>query len=98
MSVVQVGKEAVSTFAAGDGTIGLTATQLTPGGQVSKNVVVRANAGNTGTIMVGSSAVSVPNGFVLAAGAQTPPIYVDDLGKIWLIGSAAAQGYSWISS
>lgn len=98
MPVIDIAKEAISTFAAGDGTIGTTPGKLTPGGQVNKHVVVRANAGNTSVIMVGTSALAAPNGFVLAAGEQTPPIYVDDLGKIWLVGGAAAQGFSWIAS
>ncbi len=95
--VVQIGKEAVATFAAGDGTVGTAAAQL-PGGAVLKHVVVRANAGNSNVIMVGQSAAAVPNGFVLAAGEQTPPIYVDDLSKVWLLGGAASQGFSWIAS
>lgn len=98
MPVIDIAKEAISTFAAGDGTIGLTPTQLTPGGQVNKHVVVRANGGNSNVIMVGPSAAAVGAGFVLAAGNQTPPIYVDDLSKVWLLGGAAAQGYSWIAS
>ena len=55
MNVVQIGKEAVASFAAGDGTVGATPATLTPGGAVNKHVVVRANAGNTNVIMVGPS-------------------------------------------
>ena len=97
MPAIDIAKEAMATFAAGDGTVGTSPAAL-PGGQSNKHVVVRANAGNTNVIMVGPSALAVPSGFVLAAGEQTPPIYVDDLGKIWLVGSAASQGFSWIAS
>ena len=95
--ITQIGKEAVAGFAAGDGTVDQVALQL-DGGEVLKHVVVRANGGNSGVIMVGHSANAVANGFVLAHGEQTPPIYVNDRKKIWLIGSADGQGFSWISS
>jgi hypothetical protein len=97
VSVVDIGKEAVAGFAAGDGTVGTTAAQL-PDHQVLKHVVVRANGGNANIVMVGHSHDAVATGFVLAAGEQTPPIYVDDLGKVWVQGGAASQGYSWICS
>lgn len=98
MNVVQIGKEAVASFAAGDGTVGATPATLTPGGAVNKHVVVRANSANTDVIMVGHSAQAVANGFVLKAGDQTPPIYVDDLAKVWLLGAASNPGFSWIAS
>lgn len=95
--VVQIGKEAVASFQAGDGTVGVSPAAL-PGGAVLKHVVVRANGANTNVIMVGHSSDAVANGFVLAKGEQTPPIYVDDLSKVWLQGGAASQGFSWIAS
>lgn len=95
--VVQIGKESLADFAAGDGIVGTAAAQL-PGRTVVKHVVVRANGGNSNVVMVGNSAAQAAIGFVLAAGEQTPPIYIDDLSKIWVIGGAATQGYSWIAS
>jgi hypothetical protein len=97
MSVVEIVKESLPSWAAGDGTVGTAPIQL-PDFPSLKNVVVRANGGNTNVIMVGHSAAAVPSGFVLAAGEQTPPIYIDDLAKVWLIGGAASQGYSWIAN
>ncbi len=95
--ITQIGKESLATFAAGDGTVGLSAAQL-PGREVLKHVVVRANGGNANVIMVGHSADAVGTGFILSAGQMTPPIYVDDLSKIWVVGGAASQGFSWIAS
>ena len=92
---IDIGKESLPSFAAGSGSVGTSAAQL-PGGLVNKHVVIRADSGNGNVVMVGQSAATVASGFVLAAGEQTPPIYVDDLGKLWVKGGAAAQAYSWL--
>lgn len=97
MGTVQIGKESLAEFATGSGTIGTAADKL-PGREVRKHVVVRANGGNGNVVMVGHSADAVANGFILSAGQMTPPIYIDDLSKIWVLGGAASQGYSWIAS
>lgn len=94
----ELGKESVASFAAGDGTVGTSSAVQLPGRTVLKHVVVRANGGNTNIVMVGHSEATVAAGFVLAAGEETPPIYVDDLSKIWVLGGAASQGFSWIAS
>jgi len=95
--ITAIGKEAVAGFMAGDGSVDTSAIQL-PGAEVMKHVVVRANGGNSNIIMVGHSKDAVASGFILSAGQMTPPIYVDDRKKVWLIGSADGQGFSWISS
>ncbi len=67
------------------------------GRDLRKYVMVRANGANTNVIMVGHSADAVSDGFILSAGQQSPPIYVDNLNKVYLLGGAAGQGYSWIA-
>lgn len=89
--------EAVSEFRSGSGVVGVTA-QAIGTGQVRKHVVIRANGGNTGTISIGTTKINAVDGFILAAGNQTPPIYVEDLSKVFIVGSAANQGYSWLAS
>lgn len=96
MSTVNISKESVAGFNAGTGVVGTTAAVLAESYPVQKHVVVRAHAGNTGTISVAPTASAA--GFVLAAGETSPAIYVDDVAKVWLTGSDVDQGYSWISS
>lgn len=67
------------------------------GGEAKKYVVIRANGANANVITVGHSVADVGNGFILSAGQQSPPIYVDNLNKVYLVGGAADQGYSWIA-
>jgi len=67
------------------------------GWPVKKYVMLRANGANGNVIMVGHSAAEVGDGFILSAGQQSPPVYVDDLAKIYIVGGAADQGYSYIA-
>jgi hypothetical protein len=67
------------------------------GDEVNKYVVVRANGANTGIILIGTTVANVGDGFILSAGQISPPIYVDQLNKVYLVGGAAGQGYSWIA-
>lgn len=97
MGTVDIGKEALDRFAAGSGTIGTTPDHL-PDGLVCKHVVVRANGGNAGIVIVGHSQEAVADGFILSAGQMTPPVHVNDRNKVWLVADQAGQGYSWISS
>jgi hypothetical protein len=97
MSVVNVAKESVAGFNAGNGTVGTSPQALvTSPWTVQKHVVVRADPANTGTVKVGPNLGSASAGFVLPAGQETPPIYVDDLSKVFVIGSAAGQNYSFV--
>lgn len=99
MSVVQVGRETnPDGFYAANGTVGTTPAQASIGTPVLKHVVVRANTGNSNTIKVAGSSAGTATGFILAAGETSPPIYVDDVNKVWLVGGAASQGYSWIAN
>jgi hypothetical protein len=96
---VQIGKESVQhSFMAGHGTVGATEVPLTSMPfSVLKHIVIRAMTGNTGLIYVGPVG-HASDGFELAEGEQTPPIYVDDTSKIALIGSDADQDFSWVAN
>ena len=67
------------------------------GWPVKKYVMLRANGANGNVIMVGNTATGAEDGFILSAGQQSPPIHVDDLNKVYLVGGAADQGFSWIA-
>ena len=67
------------------------------GWPVKKYVMLRANGANGNVIMVGNRADNAEDGFILSAGQQSPPIYVNDLNKVYIVGGAADQGYSWIA-
>ncbi len=96
---MEITREALFGFMAGNGTVGTTAAPLTQQSfQIWKHVVIRASASNTGVIIVGDGAARAAAGFILAKGEQTPPIYVDDTSKVWLVGGAAGQAYNWIAT
>jgi hypothetical protein len=67
------------------------------GWPVKKYIMLRANGANGNVIMVGHSAAGAGDGFLLSAGQQSPPIYVENLNKLYLVGGAGNQGYSWIA-
>ena len=67
------------------------------GWPVKKYVMVRANGANGNVIMIGHSPAGAVDGFILSAGQQSPTICVDQLNKVYLVGGAADQGYSWIA-
>lgn len=97
--IMSIGKEAVDSFFAGNGTVGTSPQPLHEVGVgVRKHIVVRASADNgTETISVGPVGRSA-TGFVLAAGEQTPPIYVENTDLVEVVASAASQDYSWIAN
>lgn len=53
-------------------------------------------AGNAGNIYVGGSNVSSANGFVLAAGEETPPLNVDNLTDVYIDADNNGEGISYI--
>lgn len=67
------------------------------GWEVKKYIMLRANGANTSIIMVGNRADNASEGFILSAGQQSPAIFVDNLNKVYIVGGAADQGYSWIA-
>ena len=84
-----------------DGMPSIVVTVVAPGndvgGVVRKYVVVRADNANGNVIKIGTTVDNADDGFILSAGQQSPPIYVDDLNKVYLVGGAAGQNYSWIA-
>lgn len=84
-------------FRAGNSTVDQVEQVLAANYEVRKFVIVRASADNTGeNIFVGPKGHAA-DGFQLAAGDETPPIPVDNLNKVYLVGSADGLAYSWIS-
>lgn len=91
-------KEAVSEFYSGSGTVDATAAQLHTGRTIVKWVIIKAAADlGAKTISIGPAEGQAAGGFVLTAGQESPPICIDNLNKVWLIGSDAGCGYSWIA-
>lgn len=98
MSVVSISKESIDNFLAGNGTIGTTEGKLSSVAfKVNKHIVIRADSANTSTIKVGRPG-NAAGGFVLNAGDETPPIYVDQTDKIGIVGGAAGQNFSWVAA
>jgi hypothetical protein len=99
MSMVNIGKESLEdSLLTGHGTVGTDEAKISEVNfPVAKHIVVRAASGNGNTITVGRPGQAA-NGFVLAAGEQTPPMYVTETDKVRVIGGAADQDYSWIAN
>ena len=94
---MNIGRESVEEFRAGQGTVGAASQALGNSQDVVKYVIVKADLANTNDVFVGTDTVSVTNGFRLDAGEVTPPIHIDDVAKVCVIGGAASQGYSWLA-
>lgn len=94
---MNIGKESLPEFLAGSGSVDQTEIPLSLGFQVFKHVVVRSDSDNNSTIKVGPAGHAA-SGFILNPGEQTPPIYVDSLAKIGVIGGANDQLFSWIAT
>lgn len=84
-------------FNAGHDTVGATEQALASAWRVRKHVVITADAANTDPIFIGTQNNSA-NGFVLKAGDTSPPIYVDDVSKVFVTGASSDPAYSWISN
>lgn len=98
MSLVNIGKASGSSFSAGSGTVGTTPQPLGPPTPVRKCVVVRAARSNNRSIRLGSTKESASDGYLMEKGRVSPPIYVDDVSKIFVVSDAPDQAYSWIAS
>lgn len=95
---VSIANEAASEFSHGHGTVGAAKAALasaeTP---LKRYVIIKADLGNSNNVFVGGPTVTTSTGFMLDAGESTPPIHIDDLSKVYVIGDAASQGYSWLA-
>lgn len=98
MSLVNIGRESGPDFSAGSGVVDTTPQPLGPPTPVRKRVVVRAARSNNGNIRLGSTAESASDGYLMENGRVSPPIYVDDVNKIFVVAEAPGQVYSWIAS
>lgn len=85
-------------FHVGNGTVGTSSQKITALSlKAYKYVKVRADAGNGNDIYVGTSEnVSASNGFILDAGEEVE-IPIDFTDKVWVLGGAADQDYSWLA-
>ncbi len=97
--VVEITRESVPTsFYAGNGTIGATEGKISAVNfPILKHIVIRADSDNGSTITVGRPG-QASDGFILNAGEQTPPIYVDETDKVRVYGGDADQVFSWIAN
>lgn len=82
-------------FETGSGKVDTTPMTL---GVVGMNLTVRANGSNTGVICIGNSESAAADGYILGKGEKTPPIYVDETHKVYVVGSVKGQGFSWIAT
>jgi hypothetical protein len=82
-------------FETGSGIVDVTPKAL---GVAGLNLTVRANGSNTGVICVGTSEKTAADGYILGKGEKTPPVYVDEEHKVFIVGSVKGQGYSWIAT
>jgi hypothetical protein len=95
---MNIGKESLSTSVAGQGTVGTSELPLTPNPiPVAKHVVVKASHDNSNWITLGPRGHAV-DGYPLAAGEETPLIYVDSTDKVGIVAGGANQHYSYVLS
>lgn len=95
---MQIVEQAYAEFKAGALDVDQVAIKLAPAFRVHGRVSLKAADGNTGTIYVGDSVnVSSSNGYPLAEN-EGVDIYVNDVSKIWVIGSADNQVLKWVCS
>jgi len=98
MSTVSIATESIADFHAGHGTVGTAEAKISSVAfPIRKFLVIRADSGNTSVVMVGTPG-DAANGFALAAGQETPPLYIDSTDKVRVVGGAASQAYSWLSN
>jgi hypothetical protein len=95
---VSIAREASTEFSTGHGTVGVTKAALaSASAPLSKYVIIKADLTNTNNVFVGGPTVTTTTGFLLDAGEATPPIHIDDLSKVYVVGDAASQGFSWLA-
>jgi len=88
MGYVNISKEAVGEFQAGQGSVSIFPEPVLDANlaaEVQKYVIVRADAANPGNLYVGPSTVAIGAGWLLDAGDETPPIHINSLAKIHVV-------------
>ena len=95
---MNIERSSKAEFKAGTDTVGTTAQAAGLGFEAAKSILVKASAGNTDKVYVGHDVnVSSTNGFELSAG-ESVEIPVDSLAKVYVVGGAASQVYSWVAA
>jgi uncharacterized protein YuzE len=94
---MDIQRTSVAEFKTGHGVIGTTAAAAGPAFPCVKGVKIKADLTNSDNVYVGhDDKVTTSSGFMLDAGEEVF-IEVDSLGKVFVIGGAAAQGYSYVA-
>jgi len=94
---VSIARESSDHFTTGHGVAGAAKSQVATAEMlVDKYVEIKADLANTNNVYVGIANVTTVIGYCLDAG-ELIRIPIDDLSKVWVIGGAAAQGYSWLA-
>jgi len=97
MSTLNIAKESVPQFFAGQGTVGTSEIPLTLDLPVAKFVTIKAGGSNNNWIKIGPRG-HASSGFPLLAGEESPPIYAEHLSQVALVAGGSNQTYSWIAS
>lgn len=93
---MEIQKETVPEFKTGHDTIGTTPAVAGVELLALKYVRIKADLGNSDNVYVGNTpSVSSENGFQLDAGEHVD-IPVDSLAKVFVVGDAADQGFSYL--
>lgn len=94
---MDIQKVTVEEFKSGHGSVGTSAAQVSAHAlRAVKCVKIKADLGNSDNVYVGyDNTVASSNGYQLDAGEEVI-IEIDALNKVWVIGGAASQGYSWL--
>lgn len=97
---MQLVRTAGATLVYENGSVGTTAQQISAANRelmLQNGVRIKTPAANTDNLYVGGPNVSTTKGFLLDAG-QELFVPIDQLGKVWVVGGAADQGYMIIAS
>jgi len=97
---MDIQKSATPEFKTGHGTVGTSAAVAGPAFPCVKGVKIKADLLNTNNVYVGHSdkvtSAGAAQGFELDGGEDVF-IEIDSLDKVWVIGGAADQGYSFVA-
>jgi len=91
--------EITSLLYQGTGTVGTAAAAISSTSTNINWIVVQADSSNSGNLFLGSSTVTnsgATTGIQLQAG-QSAQFVVDDLNKVYVVGSAAGQTFHYLA-
>jgi len=102
MGGVQITDDCRNAFRTGGSTVGAAAAQLSATSvPCTGGVQIRAADANSGQVFVGTTAgvtadQTATGGYPLDAG-ESVFVPINDLAKVWLIATAAGQGYNFLA-